>query len=116
MSEKQTKWGLFPGGDPRKFTPENSTATEEQINSWRFDCELWSQAAARGEIPSGLTSQAVGHEIEMTDCANSVYGGGFFEVEVPNTATENAAAMTDATFNEIMAAPNQPLPFKAVLG
>jgi hypothetical protein len=111
MSEKHFKFGLFNGGDPRQFQPDKTTATAAQINAWRFDCAWWNKAAASGEILSDEPSQAVFHEIEMSDCANSIYGGGLFEVS-PEPATE----LDEATFNSIMAAPPQKLPFRAVLG
>jgi hypothetical protein len=111
MSEKKFKFGLFNGGDPRTFQPDKTTATEEQINAWRFDCEWWNLASADGLFLSDFASQAVPHEIEMSDCANSIYGGGFFEV-----SPEPAAEMTEEVFNEILNAPPQKLPFRAVLG
>lgn len=114
MIEKLFKFGLFNGGDPRQFHPDKTTATEKQINAWRFDCEKWNAADASGEILSYELNQGVYHEIEMSDCANSIYGGGFFEVS-PEPETEPAAEMTAEAFNEILNAPPQKLPFSAVL-
>ena len=114
MSEQLFKFGLFNGGDPRQFHPDKTTATEEQINAWRFDCERWNAADAGGEILPYEPTQGVYHEIEMSDCAHSRYGGGFFDVS-PEPATEPAAEMTEEVFNEILNASPQKLPFSAVL-
>lgn len=118
MSERQTKWGLFPGGDPRKFTPEKSTATEEQINAWRFDCAAWDAAEARGEILSGLPCQQTNAQIGDTDHFDTFYGGGFFYVSVDSVSPESepAVRMSAETFNEIMSMPPGKLPFDVVLG
>jgi hypothetical protein len=114
MSEqKSKKWGLFPGGDPRDFTPD-STASEDQQNSWRFDCSFWDAADADGKMPSGYPSQEVYGDISMSDCAESIYGGGVFEIETPSP---EPTELGEAEFDEIMGAPSlKKLPFVAVLG
>jgi hypothetical protein len=113
MSEKsKKKWGLFPGGDPRDWTVDSSTASEEQQNSWRFDCRFWDAADADGTILSGYPSQEVYGDISMSDCAESIYGGGLYEIE-----SEEPSELSAATFNKIMNAPVKKLfRFSAELG
>lgn len=34
-------YGFFPGGDPRKFTPDMDMNTKEEIASWKLACAEW---------------------------------------------------------------------------
>ena len=115
MSNKLT-FGLFPGGDPRNFQPDASICTEAQIYAWRNACDAWNRADALGEILSDVPSQEV-FEPTVTDYATADFGAGnFFEVEVAASEPQPPAELDEATFNEIMDGPVQPLLFRAVLG
>lgn len=41
-------YGSFYGGDPRRFTPDEESSTEEERDLHRQHCEAW----ARGERPT----------------------------------------------------------------
>ncbi len=115
MSEKQTKFGLFPGGDPRNFQPDASICTEAQIYAWRNACDAWNRADALGEILSDVPSQEV-FEPTVTDYATADFGAGIFEIGKATSEQKPPAELDEATFNQIMDGPVQPLPFRAVLG
>lgn len=36
-----TGYGFFPGGDPRKFTPDEEMNTAEEIKAWELACDAW---------------------------------------------------------------------------
>jgi hypothetical protein len=115
MSEKQTKFGLFPGGDPRNFQPDASICTDAQVSNWRNACDAWNHADASGQILSDLPSEEV-CEPTVTDYATASFGAGIFEIGKAASEPEPPAELDEATFNEIMDGPVQPLPFRAVLG
>ncbi len=47
--ENQTEgfswYGLFPGGDPRYFTPDYEVCERTVIEQWRRDCQSWEVGA-----------------------------------------------------------------------
>lgn len=38
---KEYGYGFFPGGDPRKFQPDEESNTEEELEAWRLACAEW---------------------------------------------------------------------------
>lgn len=41
MKRKEHGYGFFPGGDPRRFSPDLECCTEEEIASHKAACERW---------------------------------------------------------------------------
>lgn len=37
----ETGYGFFPGGDPRKFTPDDECNTAEELAAWELACAEW---------------------------------------------------------------------------
>lgn len=38
---KEIGYGFFPGGDPRKFKPDEELCTEDEMKSWAVACAQW---------------------------------------------------------------------------
>jgi hypothetical protein len=112
---KQLTFGLFHGGDPRNFEPDGTIANENQMYAWRNACDKWTRAENLGELLSDEPSQEI-LNLTVTDYATADFGAGNFEVEVAAGEPKPPAELDEATFNEIMDGPVQPLPFRAVLG
>lgn len=34
-------YGVFPGGDPRDFRPDEETNSPDQIQAWKDECAAW---------------------------------------------------------------------------
>jgi len=116
MSEKQLVTGPFPGGDPRQFNQATDCCTPEQISLHRIACEHWNQADTEGRILSNLAAEYVPDNVMQSDYDVLNFGRGIFEVEKAASEPKPPAELDEATFNEIMDGPVQPLPFRAVLG
>jgi len=53
-AEKQHGYGHFPGGDPRKFTPDEDGTLPEERKAWEEACAKAENVAPAGEwIPAG---------------------------------------------------------------
>ena len=72
MRHRDIGYGMFPGGDPRKFTPDPECATEAEIAAWREDCV---RAAVGEEMPD----RAPTHTCLMGHATS--YGLGSYEIE-----------------------------------
>jgi hypothetical protein len=47
MRHRDFGYGYYPGGDPRKFSPDPECSTDEERARWKAACEAWN----RGETP-----------------------------------------------------------------
>ena len=45
-------YGFFHGGDPRDFSPDAESCSEDEISRHRQACQLWDEAESRGETPT----------------------------------------------------------------
>jgi hypothetical protein len=92
-------YGFFPGGDPRKFTPDEGCCTAEEIARWKEDCARWE----RGELPLTQTRCFIREDREgiesdtVTLVTPSGYGLGSYEMEVE----EDPGSDQSANDNEI---------------
>ena len=41
MAEREIMYGVFPGGDPRDFKPDEECCSPEEIAAWKAACEEW---------------------------------------------------------------------------
>ena len=41
MTHRESTYGYYLGGDPRKFTPDEECNTPEEIEAWKAACEAW---------------------------------------------------------------------------
>lgn len=48
-------YGVFHGGDPRKFTPDEECNTPEEIARWKADCKLWDEGKGKPRPPGCAT-------------------------------------------------------------
>jgi hypothetical protein len=48
-------YGLFPGGDPRRFRPDEESCTPEEIAAHRAACEAWDRGEGVDRGPSCAT-------------------------------------------------------------
>ena len=44
-------YGLFNGGDPRRFFPDRTECSQQELDNHSVACDFWNEAARRGEIP-----------------------------------------------------------------
>lgn len=56
--DEDCQYGYFPGGDPRTFSPDHESCTEEEMAAHKAACKVWSDAEAEGrsmnpEAPAG---------------------------------------------------------------
>ena len=56
--DEDVQYGFFPGGDPRKFSPDSEDCTEAERAAHKEACRIWDEAEAAGrsmnpEEPSG---------------------------------------------------------------
>lgn len=74
-------YGIFPGGDPRTFTPDPECSTPDEQAAWKSDCER----TERGEAPVTRTA-CYGQEIEggAVLVTPKGYGFGTYIMEDPD--------------------------------
>jgi len=48
-------YGLFPGGDPRLFTPDEECCSPEEIERWEVACREWNEGIGSDRGPSCAT-------------------------------------------------------------
>jgi len=41
MDRQMPVYGMFPGGDPREFEPDEDCCSKEEIENHRLACEIW---------------------------------------------------------------------------
>lgn len=70
----ETIYGFFPGGDPREFSPDHESSTDEERARHKADCEAWD----RGERPTVPVSGWVSESVHVT---RSAYGLGTYTVD-----------------------------------
>lgn len=46
-------YGFFPGGDPRDFSPDTESCTDEEINAHAEECGRWERGERADEGHSG---------------------------------------------------------------
>ena len=56
--DEDVQYGFFPGGDPRKFSPDSEDCTDAERAAHKEACRIWDEAEAAGrsmnpEEPSG---------------------------------------------------------------
>lgn len=60
MKHTEVGYGYYPGGDPRKFSPDPECCTVEENARWKAACEAWD----RGETPDpGGPHVPLGHPL-----------------------------------------------------
>jgi len=69
-------YGFFPGGDPRKFTPDPECSTELEQENHRKACYLWD----KGETPLADTGGWVTPNMHVTKAPFGL-GTYWFDVE-----------------------------------
>jgi hypothetical protein len=78
MKHVERRYGFLPGGDPRKFEPDEEVNTPEELAAWRTACEAWN----RGEQAEPAFSSHVarlGDGVAFLD--GSSYGMGIYVME-----------------------------------
>lgn len=75
-------YGLFPGGDPRKFRPDVSECTPEEIARHKEACRAWDEGRGEDRNPSCAT---LGDGSAWTGTG---FGIGVYEVEMPDSQEE----------------------------
>lgn len=48
---QDTCYGYYPGGDPRKFSPDAEVSFPEQIEKHRQSCKTWDKRESEGKMP-----------------------------------------------------------------
>lgn len=81
----ESTYGFFCGGDPRKFYPDASQCSKEELESHRRACQLWNDAESQGDTPNpeacpsgwvvGDDGKVIGHVLKAQ------YGIGICTVE-----------------------------------
>lgn len=74
MSKEKT-YGPFPGGDPRKFEPDEECNTPAEIAAWKQACAEWDAGEGTDRGPS---CQFLGDGSAVTGTG---FGIGTYEVE-----------------------------------
>lgn len=46
-------YGAFPGGDPRRFSPDPECSDPGERDAWRLACDAWAKAEKAGEPAPG---------------------------------------------------------------
>lgn len=60
MKRKEWGYGFFPGGDPRRFFPDEESSTEEERASHKAACERW-EAGDTTALPGSCVHFDGGH-------------------------------------------------------
>jgi hypothetical protein len=83
MTRSEMMYGAFPGGDPRKFHPDEECSTEAERESHRRACAIWDAGAQLGPLEPA-------HEIVRNEAGEMVmhiarakFGLGVYEIEIP---------------------------------
>lgn len=82
MSE-EICYGFFPGGDPRRFTPDLECCTPEEVVRWKEDCDSWDS----GDRVTVAVSGVVAPGIHVT---RSAYGLGTYFIQMEDFDDESA--------------------------
>lgn len=54
-AEPQVSYGPFPGGDPRRFKPDEECCSVEEIANWKAACDAWDGGEYQDRGPGCLT-------------------------------------------------------------
>ncbi len=73
---REIMYGLFHGGDPRDFKPDEDACSPEEIESHRLACEEWNNG---NQVDRGPSCQTLG---DGSSVMGSGFGIGTFYIEV----------------------------------
>ena len=79
---KEPVYGVFPGGDPRDFSPDPEASTEKELALHKEHCAAWD----RGERPTVPVSGFVG----TTHFLRAHYGLGVYYVDMDEEFEDEA--------------------------
>jgi hypothetical protein len=68
-------YGLFPGGDPRRFEPKESQCTPAEVAAWKAACVEWDEGRGVDRGPSCATFG------DGSAWTGTGYGIGTYEVD-----------------------------------
>lgn len=51
-TQREVMYGLFPGGDPRLFQPDEEVCTPAEITAWQLACIEWNEGRGKDRGPS----------------------------------------------------------------
>lgn len=54
-TQRAETYGPFPGGDPRRFTPDREACTTEEIRRWEAACQEWREGRQEDAGPGCAT-------------------------------------------------------------
>lgn len=72
--EEQETYGAFPGGDPREFTPDPESSTDEERAAHKAACDAWN-AGDKIEIRGGCGEVEVEPDTELATAVDEIRGG-----------------------------------------
>lgn len=88
-AEEQTGYGFFPGGDPRKFHPDEESNSAEEIAAHKAACEAMDAGTSKGETPA---CQHLATEAGVAHVNTGKFGMGSYTYEDTGAVAARDAA------------------------
>lgn len=77
-------YGFFPGGDPRRFTPDEECCSPKEIESWEIACAQWD--IGNRVVPHSGCTLKDGRFVNL-----STFGIGTYQFEIDEADDEQRA-------------------------
>lgn len=102
MTHEHHCYGLFPGGDPRRFKPDEQDCMPEEIEKHKAACAAWDAREAAGESNEPVVG-AVAGELpgpvpgggKFIACGVSGFGIGVYSIDCDDPECPEAQAPPD---------------------
>lgn len=89
-AEETSQYGHFPGGDPRKFSPDEESNTPEEIAAWKAACEKWNAGEQVDDGSHGCKPIGIGGAVGFA-CGSS-FGVGVYQYADSRAVADRDAA------------------------
>lgn len=83
MKHEHHDYGLFPGGDPRRFSPDVESNLPQEIEAHKRACAEWDAREARGEFNEPVKGAIAvqGEGFSLIACGVSGFGMGSYSYD-----------------------------------
>lgn len=99
-TQRAEGYGPFPGGDPRRFSPDREICTKEEIERWEAACQRWRDGNG---VDTGPQCQVFG---DSTEVSGEGFGLGMFDFgEMADDEAIETIGQLEAEIARLRAAP-----------
>lgn len=91
MSHEHGMYGYFPGGDPRKFTPDGENSEKEHA-TWKAACEAFAKTGEPHD--PGCFGVSLGTDVSAIVTTGAGFGPGVYSYDCDDPSCPEAQAET----------------------